>query len=134
MCTKEEMIAVMNAMSTTELSQLSNDALRIIHARRSDALKTVIQIIGEYGFTAAELGFEITANAPESKKAEPAARSWYRHPNIPTETWSGRGRKPGWLLDLLAEGWTLDKLRVVDEEDSTVPVADEELSEDAPHT
>ncbi|CAK0752596.1 DNA-binding protein H-NS [Gammaproteobacteria bacterium] len=130
MFTKEEIVAVMNSMSTTELSQIGNDALRIVNSRRSEALKTVTQIIGEYGFTAADLGFEAGVHAPEPKKSD-GVRALYRHPTIPTETWAGRGRKPGWLLDLLAEGWTLDKLRIANEEGpiASPALTDEELQQ-----
>lgn len=36
----------------------------------------------------------------------------YRHPERLTFVWSGRGRKPLWVVTWLAEGGTLDDLRV----------------------
>jgi DNA-binding protein H-NS len=36
----------------------------------------------------------------------------YRNPNIPTETWSGRGRQPHWVIAVLANGMTLDDCRI----------------------
>lgn len=34
----------------------------------------------------------------------------YRNPDNQFETWSGRGRKPTWLVELLAAGRTLEDL------------------------
>lgn len=34
----------------------------------------------------------------------------YRNPDNQFETWSGRGRKPTWLVTLLASGRTLEEL------------------------
>jgi DNA-binding protein H-NS len=36
----------------------------------------------------------------------------YRNPNIPTETWSGRGRQPHWVIAVLANGKSLDDCRI----------------------
>lgn len=34
----------------------------------------------------------------------------YRNPVNPSQGWTGRGRKPGWVVEYLANGGTLDKL------------------------
>ena|SRR3954465_10987564 len=36
----------------------------------------------------------------------------YRNPAIPSETWSGRGRQPHWVIALLANGVSLDDCRI----------------------
>ncbi len=36
----------------------------------------------------------------------------YRNPNDPSQTWTGRGRQPKWVSELLAGGFTLDQLRI----------------------
>ena len=38
----------------------------------------------------------------------------YRNPNNPQETWTGRGRKPRWVVALLEQGYTLDQLKIQD--------------------
>ena len=38
----------------------------------------------------------------------------YQNPKNPTETWSGRGRKPRWLSPLLRSGKKLDDFRIND--------------------
>ena len=36
----------------------------------------------------------------------------YRNPNDPTETWSGRGKQPRWLVAQLRAGKKLDNFRI----------------------
>ena len=36
----------------------------------------------------------------------------YRNPNNPEETWTGRGRKPRWLVAALDAGSTVDQCRI----------------------
>lgn len=41
----------------------------------------------------------------------------YRHPTIPSLTWSGgRGRKPSWVKVLLEEGYRLSDLEIKDDD------------------
>ena len=41
-----------------------------------------------------------------------AAPPRYRNPLDASQTWSGRGRQPRWVSEALAEGKTLDELKV----------------------
>jgi DNA-binding protein H-NS len=36
----------------------------------------------------------------------------FRNPEFPSETWSGRGRQPHWVIELLASGASLDDCRI----------------------
>ncbi len=45
-----------------------------------------------------------------SKAAKPAPVIKYRNPANPEQGWSGRGRKPQWALDWIAQGKSLDEL------------------------
>ena len=36
----------------------------------------------------------------------------YRNPNNPHETWTGRGRQPRWVSELLEQGYTLEQLKI----------------------
>ncbi len=54
---------------------------------------------------AAESGFNISelfGGKKGSRKTVGAAK--YRNPKDPTQTWTGRGRKPNWLVDALGKG------------------------------
>lgn len=39
----------------------------------------------------------------------------YRNPLVFTETWTGRGRKPQWVLNWIAQGGDLDSLLIVNQ-------------------
>ena len=49
---------------------------------------------------------------PGTKTAKPAPVIKYRNPTNPDQGWSGRGRKPQWALDWIAQGKSLDELAV----------------------
>ena len=36
----------------------------------------------------------------------------YRNPNNPQDTWTGRGRQPRWVSELLEQGYTLEQLKI----------------------
>ncbi len=42
----------------------------------------------------------------------PAAAPRFRNPDDPSQTWSGRGRRPGWIKEAEAKGRSLDEMRV----------------------
>jgi DNA-binding protein H-NS len=39
----------------------------------------------------------------------------YRNPENPAETWSGKGKRPGWVEAALAEGKSLESLEISDD-------------------
>ncbi len=43
-----------------------------------------------------------------------ATSSWYRNPDNPSETWSGKGRMPSWMRKALASGHDLASILEVD--------------------
>jgi DNA-binding protein H-NS len=67
--------------------------------------------------------FRSTAN-PKSKSKRPSTTAstkkkttptipaaTYQHPENPNTTWSGRGRKPGWILEWIESGKPVEELR-----------------------
>jgi DNA-binding protein H-NS len=36
----------------------------------------------------------------------------FRNPELPSETWSGRGKQPRWVIELLAAGVSLEDCRI----------------------
>ncbi|KVP19757.1 hypothetical protein AQ925_04150 [Burkholderia pseudomallei] len=47
--------------------------------------------------------------------AAPITRPSYRDPEDPSNTWSGFGRRPSWLLKYLKAGRKLEEFEVTDE-------------------
>jgi DNA-binding protein H-NS len=88
----------------------------------ADAIADIKAKIEAYGLTAQDLGLSAgggsgaprgrpakAAKAAKSAKAKAPAK--YRGPN--GQTWSGgRGRKPQWVVDALANGKSLDDFRI----------------------
>jgi DNA-binding protein H-NS len=50
---------------------------------------------------------------PERRKF-PAVSPKYRNPDQPTETWSGRGKRPRWLTAALTAGRTIEEFIISD--------------------
>jgi DNA-binding protein H-NS len=68
-------------------------AISTFEARqRAEAREKVEMLAKDLGFTLAEL-----AELEEPKRKRAPSTKVYRHPENPTLTWSGRGRKPGWF-------------------------------------
>ncbi|MWB78963.1 H-NS histone family protein [Pseudooceanicola sp. 216_PA32_1] len=95
----------LESKSLDELRKLRKDvdvAIKTYQDReRKKALAAVEQKALEMGFSLSEL----TGQSSKSRKVNPPK---YRDPADPTQTWSGRGRQPGWVKQLLDEGKSLD--------------------------
>jgi DNA-binding protein H-NS len=96
----------LDRMSLRELTELE---LKVKKARasvqdrsRSDVRKKVEQIIAEAGFKVSDI-----FGGRGGKGRTVAAK--YANPDNPSETWTGRGRKPRWLTAKLQEGGKIEK-------------------------
>jgi len=69
----------------------------------AQAIADIKQKIAEYDLTAEELGFAKTRTAA----SKGAAVAKYRNPKT-GETWSGRGRSPGWLAGKNRDRYLID--------------------------
>ena len=100
----------LNSLSLKELKQLQRDVEMSIATyegrQKAEARAKLEAEAKKIGFTLAELvGFEL-------KKTRAPAHKKYRHPENPSLTWSGRGRKPLWFSGALAAGKTPEDLAV----------------------
>ena len=62
---------------------------------------------------AKEAGLEVMikpAGKKTRKRSKTAAQ--YRNPANPSETWTGRGRKPKWVQDAISSGKSLEQMAV----------------------
>lgn len=46
------------------------------------------------------------------RRPYPKVEPKYRNPNNPSQTWSGRGKTPRWVAELIAAGRNLDEFRI----------------------
>ena len=99
----------LSKLSIEELEALARDIETEITTRRQAERERVLEQMRELaasiGTTPEEL-FRRTGKLVE--KVVVAAK--YRNPGDSSQTWSGRGKRPQWVVDALAAGKTLDDL------------------------
>ncbi len=99
----------LNAMTIAQLEELREQAAEMI-VRKSQEEKE--QLLADMKKLADERGYdfdEVVGGKPkERKRAAPK----YQNPDNLKQTWSGKGRKPQWVEDLLATGKTLAEIEI----------------------
>jgi DNA-binding protein H-NS len=90
------------------LREIPREIKRREAAERSKVRRQLEALAQEHGFSLSEI---LSESAPRSKRGG-TAEIKYRHPQNPADAWSGRGRKPRWVETWLANGGTLDQLKV----------------------
>ncbi|SNR46615.1 H-NS family nucleoid-associated regulatory protein [Puniceibacterium sediminis] len=98
----------LDTLSKDELQKLKSDvdkALKSIDSRRkAEAKKAAEHAAKEYGFSLDELlGGTVKGSKSAPKYANPADAS---------QTWTGRGRKPNWVIAALGAGQSLDDMKI----------------------
>ena len=100
----------LEAMSLKELRQLQKDLAKAISTyedrHKAEARTKLEAIAKEMGYSLADL------IGAEGKTTRAPAVAKYRHPENAALTWSGRGRKPLWLVDALAAGKSATELEI----------------------
>ena len=98
-------------MSLEDLKQLHKDVSVAIDTyrerQRDEARKLLEEKARELGFKLDEL--TVGGSAKRKGKSGPAR---YRHPENPALTWTGRGRRPNWVVSALEQGQALEDLRI----------------------
>lgn len=119
----------LGTLSLTDLRRLQTKVEAEIRRRsdsaRRDLLKKVRKMVADEGLSLSDLLDSAPAAAPatEAKPAGKRARSGakkkkeapvikFRHPENPAIGWSGRGRKPQWILDWIGQGKAVEELAV----------------------
>ena len=103
------------------LETLSLSELRTLRAqveqeirRRGSATQRMVQKMEKLAASQGMSLQELLAMAGSNEEAPAVSRAGtpikYRNPVNPNQGWTGHGRKPGWVLDYLANGGALDKL------------------------
>lgn len=100
----------LNALSLKELKQLKKDVDTAIaefkDREQRQALAEVEAFAREKGLNPADLAQLL------GKKTRRPAKPKYANPADPSETWSGRGRRPRWVQAALEAGKSLDDLAI----------------------
>lgn len=77
--------------------------------KRAEAMAEIEAVAAKFGFKASDL---MGGKAPKASRAKGDVAPKYRHPENPSVTWSGRGRKPGWIKDGLEKGKKLEDFAI----------------------
>lgn len=97
-------------LSLAELKKLQKDVAAAIKdfgdRERRKALSEVEAFARERGLSPADLSALI------SRRTRRPAAPKYANPADPSQTWTGRGRKPRWVEAALADGRSLDDLAI----------------------
>ena len=97
-------------MSLEELKALKKEVETAIASfqdrKRQEALKAMEAVAREHGMSLEE----IIAGTKKRRKAKAAPK--YRNPLNAAETWSGKGRQPGWFKDAIKGGKKAEDLAV----------------------
>lgn len=96
----------LETLSRDDLQKLINDAqkaLKTVDARRmADAKRAAELAAKEYGFSLED----VVQSGVKSPKGAPK----YVNPSDSSQTWTGRGRKPNWLIEAMNAGKSLDEM------------------------
>ena len=88
-------------LSVAELEKLKGSIDSAIANRRDGELLNLRQAIDDM-IEAAGFTLDEVLQVRTAKKR--AVKAKYSNPNNPSETWSGRGRKPIWVQEWIADG------------------------------
>jgi DNA-binding protein H-NS len=98
----------LHSMPLKELKQLKKNVEKAITSfeerRVSEAREKLEAQAKEMGFSLSEL-----VGTPKAKTISPPK---YRHPENAENTWTGRGRKPGWIVEALARGEDIENFAI----------------------
>jgi len=100
----------LEALSLKELKQLQKDVDAAVtefkDRERRRALAEVEAFARERGLSAADL------TELSSRRTRKSAPPKYANPADPSQTWTGRGRRPRWIEAALASGKSLDDMTI----------------------
>ena len=99
-----------NSLSLDELKRIRKDVEKAIQTfeerARKKALSEAEAVLRQHGFTVEQ----ILGKPAKATRAQVLPK--YANPADPSETWSGRGRKPRWVVAALDAGKTMDDLTI----------------------
>lgn len=102
----------LTTLSLSELDQLQKAIQLELGQRRAKDEEALLNDIRQkaalLGLTSDELVARLGKSPARKKGVVPAA---FRNPDTGAE-WSGRGRKPNWVVEFLNQGKALDDLRI----------------------
>jgi DNA-binding protein H-NS len=110
----------LEAMDFEELWLLHEELTKIlaekITAEKQELEKRLAQLNRQDPVGEADAGLADATSGQPARRKYPKVVPKYYNPSQPTETWSGRGKQPRWLVAALQSGHTLDEFRIPEDE------------------
>jgi DNA-binding protein H-NS len=103
-------------MKRLDLEMLSTEELWVLHEKLATTLNAKIRaekkvLEDRLAQLNGRFRVEQTSQTPE-RRPYPTVFPKFRNPKQPSETWTGRGKKPRWLTEQLKSGKQLDDFRI----------------------
>ncbi|MEM9967639.1 MAG: H-NS histone family protein [Pseudomonadota bacterium] len=107
------------SMTQKELKKLIKDAQKALDTAQArdkrDAMRAAEKAVAEFGFSLSEL----TEAAPrpkairgKRKTAKAPSKPMYANPSDPSQTWTGKGRRPNWFLSEVEKGTDPELMKI----------------------
>lgn len=93
----------LKSKSTDELWALHEEITSILSAKLQSAKQKLEKRLNELARTS-----EQASEGSRRPRSYPKVYPKYRNPELPDQTWSGRGKQPIWMRKFLENGKTLD--------------------------
>ncbi|MGV6848725.1 MAG: H-NS histone family protein [Marinibacterium sp.] len=91
-------------------SQISGALKEAVAREKSEARKAAENAAAQFGFTLEEVLSQ--GNARKKSEGKTVSPPKYCNPDDPSQTWTGRGRKPGWFLAAMEAGISPESLEI----------------------
>jgi DNA-binding protein H-NS len=111
---------VLEVMSTDDLWSLHERITRILSARITSEKRELEKRLAalERSQNAMEGGIKTRGAEGKPPRKYPRVFPKYRNPFIPTETWSGRGKQPRWLVAAIKSGHKIAEFEIKESAES----------------
>lgn len=101
----------LNGLSPNELDALiakAEETKRKLHRERiTEVRRKVAQLAKDEGYSIEEL-----FGTGGGRRSKSTSGPKFANPADPSQTWTGRGKRPGWFKDALAAGKSQDSMRI----------------------
>lgn len=102
----------LEAMSIESLWALHEQVTMILARRLSFEKRELEKRLATLGDNSLSRSNIANADEPKPRRKYPRVLPKYFNPSMPTQTWSGRGKKPRWLVGQLKAGHKLEEFRI----------------------
>lgn len=86
-----------------QIAKLENQARELLKKESSNVVTKIRGLMSEYGLTVQDLGLSITRMGKRMAAKKQPLPPKYRDP-VSGNTWSGKGRAPGWMAEAIKKG------------------------------